>query len=211
MPNLALFDFDNTITVNDNFTPFVLYAVPNYRVAAGAALLSPLLAAYKTGALPATKIRAAVAMLGFFGRSEADVRQSGYDYARKQLPKFIRPEALRRIAWHKSQGDKVVVVSASLDVYLTEWCRQHELDLICTILEARGGKMTGRYLGGDCTGVEKARRLRARHNLGAYDSIFAYGDSEEDQAMLALASKKFFRWRCLDDAKELENAANFNN
>lgn len=210
MASLALFDFDNTITTNDNFTSFVHYSIPKHRVIAGTVLLSPLIAAYKMDILSASNMRAAVAMLGFCGRSKEMVRYLGLNYARNAIPDFIRPETLRRIEWHKKQGDAVVVVSASLDVYLTEWCKQRNLDLICTVLETRGGRLTGRYLGGDCTGDEKARRVRSLYDLGAYDSVYAYGDSEEDNAMLALASKRFFRWHCLDDAKEVVDAANFN-
>ncbi len=195
MPDLALFDFDNTITVNDNYTPFIHFSVPKYRIIAGVVLLAPFIAAYKIGALPATKMRTMVTMLGMRGRSEGDVRQLGLDYGTKHLPGVLRPEALERITWHQGRGDTVVVVSASLDVYLARWCENVGVDLICTMLEVRDGKLTGRYLGGDCTCHEKARRVRERYDLNAYGTIYAYGDSKEDEAMLALANKRFFQWK----------------
>jgi phosphoserine phosphatase len=89
----------------------------------------------------------------------------------------------------------VVVVSASLDVYLSEWCKEVGVELICTELEARGGILTGRYRHGDCTGKEKARRVRERYDVRAYEVVYAYGDTKEDEAMLALAQRRFFRWR----------------
>jgi phosphoserine phosphatase len=84
-------------------------------------------------------------------------------------------------------------VSASLDAYLAPWCQQHGLDYICTILEHRRGRLTGRYVEGDCAGFEKVRRIRARFDLGQYATLYAYGDSLEDRHMLELADKKFYR------------------
>jgi hypothetical protein len=111
------------------------------------------------------------------------------------LPRWFRPEALERIRWHKERGDTVVVVSASLRPYLEDLCRGLELELVCTELEARGGVLTGRYLGGDCTGPEKARRVRAAHDLARYSTIHAYGDTREDADLLELATRRYYRWR----------------
>jgi HAD superfamily phosphoserine phosphatase-like hydrolase len=119
----------------------------------------------------------------------------GHSYAREKLSAITSPRALEKIGWHKAQGDAVVVVSASLDVYLSDWCKEVGVELICTELEARGGTLTGRYRHGDCTGKEKARRVRERYDLRAYEVVYAYGDTKEDEAMLALAHKRFFRWQ----------------
>jgi phosphatidylglycerophosphatase C len=100
----------------------------------------------------------------------------------------VRKEALDRIQWHKSQGDVIVVVSASLDVYLSERCKTLGLQLICTQLEARRGVLTGRYQRGDCSGKARSQRVQA----------YAYGDTKEDNEMLALAHRKYFRWQELE-------------
>ena len=194
MPNLALFDFDGTITFKDTFTPFVYYAVNPRRLAIGKIVLSPLIAAYILGVFPASWMRACITAFGFRGRLEADIRRLGSSYSREKLSEVIRPQALSRIQWHQARGDVVVVVSASLDAYLSDWCKEHGLDLICTELEARGGKLTGRYRLGGCTGKEKARRIRERYDLKAYPDVYAYGDTREDEEMLNLASKRYFRW-----------------
>lgn len=193
--NLALFDFDGTISFGDTFTPFLHFAVEPKRKAAGRVVLIPLIVGYKLGIVSQSAARARVAAFGFRGRREADVRLAGSNYARDVLPRVIRPKALKRINWHKAQGDVVVVVSASLDVYLAEWCRGLELDVICTELEARDGTLTGRYRDGDCTGKEKARRILEKYNIRDYPVVYAYGDTTEDHEMLSIANKKYFRWR----------------
>src|SRR5215203_1934115 len=68
------------------------------------------------------------------------------------------------------------------------------LPCICATLEERAGAFTGRYVGGDCSGPEKVRRVKQRFDLAAYDVIYAYGDSVEDRELLELADEKWYRW-----------------
>lgn len=192
--NLALFDFDGTITHGDTFRPFIDFAVGRPRRVLGGLLLGPVVAAYGLGYVPATRMRALAAFCGFRGRPEDELNALGARYA-STFEGLVRAEALERIHWHRAAGDRVVVVSASLRPYLRAWCDSVGLELICTELESRRGVLTGRYLGGDCTGPEKARRVRARYELASYPVIYAYGDTHEDRELLRLASKRYFRWR----------------
>ena len=192
--DLALFDFDGTITSTDTWTPFMRQTVRPSRIAAGRLLLAPIVIGYKAGMVSASRGREAAARVGFRGEDAARVRRFGAEYAAMTLPTQVRQEALDRIAWHQSRGDDVVVVSASLDVYLAPWCMGRSLACICTTLEERDGRFTGRYVGGDCTGLEKVRRIRQRYDLGRYEVVYAYGDSGEDREMLELAHRKYYRW-----------------
>jgi phosphatidylglycerophosphatase C len=195
MKNLALFDFDGTITSSDTFTPFIVHAVEARRLAVGKVMLSPLVLGYKLGVLPASRMRRSIVRFGFRGRLESEVRKAGLEYSQSRLGRVVRPKALERIRWHQAEGDEVVVVSASLDVYLADWCRELNVALICTELEATEGVLTGRYRGGDCSGQEKPRRILERYDLQSYGVVYAYGDTAEDQAMLDLATRRFYRWR----------------
>lgn len=192
--NLALFDFDGTITTGDSFKAFVFHAVERGRFVRGTLRLSPLILGYYLRVVPATRLRAAIVRAGFRGRGVAEVNELGGRYARR-LPAMVRPHALERIEWHKARGDTVVVVSASLEPYLRPWCESLGLELICTELEVKDGVLTGEYAGGDCTGVQKAARVRARYDLSRYSEIYAYGDTAEDSALLELGSRRSFRWR----------------
>ena len=195
MPNLALFDFDGTITFSGTFLPFVYRAVEPTRMAVGKVVLSPLIAAYKLGILSSSRMRASIVRVGFRGRQAVDVRRIGLEYGHEVLPGVVRPEALEKICWHKEQGDRIAVVSASIDVYLSAWCNDLGLDLICNEFETREGVLTGRYRDGDCSGREKSRRVLEKYDVGSYPTVYAYGDTEEDAEMLSLAHKKYFRWR----------------
>jgi len=193
--DLALFDFDGTITTRGTYPGFIRFALrPRRKIVAGI-LLGPLVVGYRAGLVSDRAIRMAMSRIVFKGEQAQHLRRLGERYAAEALPGLIRSVALERIAWHTARGDRVVVVSAALDVYLEPWCATMGVDVICTQLEADGGRVTGRYVSGDCCGQEKARRIRERYTLSEYSAVYGYGDTEEDREMLDLADQKFFRWR----------------
>lgn len=196
--NLALFDFDGTITVGDTFSPFLRFAVRPSRVALGGLLVSPFVLGYRLRLVSASRARPIVARVAFQGERVDTVRALGRKYATEVLPNVLRPNALERIDWHQRQGDVVVVVSASLDVYLDPWCEAIGVQRICTELEVRNGRLTGRYRQGDCSGDAKVRRIREQHDLSRYPVIYAYGDTSEDRDMLELAHRRYYRWAEVD-------------
>jgi len=198
--NLALFDFDGTITNNDNFTSFVRYAVHRRRLILGRIVLFPILLCYKLRLISATRTREIVSIVAFRGRKIFDLMNVGRTYSQEVLPQFIRENALRRIRWHKEQGDRIVVVSASLGVYLRPWCEHYGLEVICTDFEVKEGIVTGRYRLGDCTGEEKAKRIAEKCDIREYSRVYAYGDTSEDREMLSLANIKYFRWKEVGEA-----------
>lgn len=193
--NLALFDFDGTITTKETWPIFMRSAIPRGRQAIGIISIAPWLIGYKLGVVPVATVRSVITSIGLRGVPEDRVREVGQYFSRTVLPPLIRPVALERIKWHQAQGDIVVVVSASLELYLTEWCRARGLQLISTQLESRDGVLTGRFLGGQCCGEEKVRRIRAAYQLSDFPAVYAYGDTAEDQDMLRIANRKYYRWR----------------
>ncbi len=197
--NLALFDFDGTITDRDMFLPFMAHAVPPLRLALGKTLLAPLGLGYKAGLWSGRWPRSAAVRWAFSGVAETALRTAGEDFARTVLPTVLRPAAMQRIGWHKARGDRVVVVSGNFELLLAPWCRQHALELIGSRLAVRGGRLSGHYLGAQCVGEEKARRVRASLDLDAFTRIHAYGDTAEDHALLALAHERHWRGQRLPD------------
>lgn len=193
--NLALFDFDGTLTTRETYGDFMRHAVSPLRRALGTPLFAPMLALYKLGLVSGNRIRRHVAAFGLRGASVAQVHAAGARFAAEHVPPLLRADAMQRLAWHKRQGDTVVLVSGELDFYLAPWCQTHGVELICSRMASRGDRLTGHYLGAQCVGEEKARRVRERYDLGAYDACYAYGDTPEDAAMLALAQRRFYRGR----------------
>jgi phosphatidylglycerophosphatase C len=197
--NLALFDFDGTITSGDSWTPFMGLATGPVRKALGYTVLLPVGAGYYAGLVAGRTARPLYTHVAFRGVEAERVRDIGARYAANVLPLMVQPRAVEQIAWHKANGDTVVVVSAALGLYVQPWCESVGIDCIATELEERHGRFTGRIRGGECTGPEKAVRVRRRYDLTRFGEIYAYGDTEEDRELLALADRRFYRWTALDE------------
>jgi HAD superfamily hydrolase (TIGR01490 family) len=191
--DLALFDFDGTITTHETMPAFVRATAGRPRLVAGYLLLWPVILGYKLGMVSGSRVRAAIVRVAYTGRSAVWLRTRGEAFARDYLDRHLRAEAMRRIAWHRARGDAVMIVSGGLADYLQPWAGAHGLELSCSALESRRGRLTGRYAGPQCAGEEKARRAAARFDLSAFDRIHAYGDTAEDELLLAMATDRFYR------------------
>jgi phosphatidylglycerophosphatase C len=185
---VAAFDFDGTLTRHDSLLPFLVRLTGWPRVALALARVAPRLvqASRNSGDRDAAKERLLVHLLA--GRRYRDVATLGEAYGRALISHAVRPEMRSRVQWHRAQGHDVVIVSASLDVYLHAVARELDAhEVLCTRLEVdEQGACTGRMLGGNCRGPGKAARLR--EYLGAEPvTLWAYGDSAGDDEMLAMA------------------------
>ena len=193
--NLALFDFDGTITDHDMYSEFLRHTATPLRSIMATCLLTPFYLLYKMGWFPASKLRPMYSYVAFAHREQAILDSIGQDYADNIIPNYLRTNAMARIHWHKENGDNIVVVSASLDIYLKHWCEAHDIKLICSELAVHNGTITGYYASGDCSCETKSTKVRAVFDLQSYEKIFAYGDTNEDLAMLALADEKYMNWK----------------
>jgi phosphatidylglycerophosphatase C len=204
MVDLALFDFDGTLTTKDTFKGFIYFSSGPVRTAVGSVALSPLVLGYRQGVVSGATLRRAAAAFCFRGRAVEDLDRHGRRYART-FDAILRPTALARLEWHRAKGDRIAIVSASLSTYLRPFAESRNVELISTELEARGGVHTGFFRGGDCSGEEKARRVRARYALDEFENIHAYGDTREDHALLRLANKRYFCGREVDPRVPVES------
>src|SRR5690606_3935933 len=118
------------------------------------------------------------------------ILQLAQGYAQKLLLK-LNPKLLEQLRQHQELGHEVVLVSASLDLYLKPVCSYLNIDLICSEVEVKAGKLTGFYQTPDCSNTQKKIRIVEKYNLDNYAEIYAYGNSEEDEEMLSLATYSY--------------------
>ena len=116
--DLALFDFDGTVTTRESLPAFVPSDTPVWRVALAAPPLAPLILVYRRGWLSGTSIRAAIARAAFAGVPVAAYQAAGAAFARDVIPALLRPQAMARIQWHQRRGDTVAVISGNFDAVL---------------------------------------------------------------------------------------------
>lgn len=190
---IAFFDFDGTITKKDSLIDFIRFAVGDKRFLIGLVVLSPMFAQYILKLISNSNAKEKMISYFFKGFKIDEFEQVAKEYSLNQINNIVRLEALEKLKWHQEQGDKIVVVSASIECWLKPWCDKNNFELIATKLETNGGFLTGKFFTKNCHGIEKVHRIKKQYELEHFDYIYAYGDTEGDKAMLTLANETFYK------------------
>lgn len=191
--NLVLFDFDGTITRDDSLLEFIAYVVGFKKFFRGIFWLSPVLIGYKLKICSNNYARRRLMMYFFAGMSADKFAQICKKYSNTHIEDIVKFSAMAKIAEYKANGDKVVIVTASLEDWLAPWCRAQGLELLGTRIKKKGGVITGEIDGANCYGAEKVRRVREAYDTDAFDRVIAYGDSRGDKEMLEFADEAHYR------------------
>jgi len=186
---VAAFDFDGTLSRKDSLGPFLELVCGRAQLYRAMAVRAPVLAgiAVGIGDRDAEKERLVGRLLA--GRPAPSIREAGERYARSLTEgDALRPDMLERLAWHRAEGHEIVIVSASLDVYLDPLAPQLGVDRVfCTRLGiGPDDRVNGRLEGGNVRGAEKVRRIRTWLDGDAAE-LWVYGDSAGDRELLAEA------------------------
>lgn len=188
--NLALFDFDGTLCSKDSFTGFIFYALSKRHIVKQGLKILPWIQAYYLNFYPAHAMRAKLFRSMFRDTPAIELQRLGEEYA-QELVSALSPEIFAQLQQHQLLGDQVVLVSASIDIYLAPLCKLLGIELICTETQIKNGMMTGYYSTPDCSSEQKKLRIREQYPLKHYQRIYAYGNSSEDLDMLSLATHPF--------------------
>jgi HAD superfamily hydrolase (TIGR01490 family) len=194
---VAAFDLDGTLTNGGSVLPFLVAVRGALPVAvATTRTLPPLARAAAVGgtAADAAKEQLFVRVLG--GLRAGDVDAVGADFAARHIRARVRPEVQRRLHWHRDQGHRIVIVSASPECYVGPAAELLGADdfLATRLAVDPDGRLTGRYEGKNCRGSEKYARLvswlRVNGLVGSGNEqpvLWAYGNSRGDLRLLGAA------------------------
>ncbi len=106
-------------------------------------------------------------------------------YVHYRLPEIMNKPVLDELMKEREDAE-VFVVSASLDLWLEPWCKEHKVELICTNFDLHQKTL----LTPNCKGEEKVRRIKERLALSNYQDIYCVGNLPQDKAMLQLGNRK---------------------
>ena len=190
---IAFFDFDGTITRKDSFFLFLKFVLKN-KFYIKLIINLPILICYKLNLLSNAKAKELVLKLCIKNMEEKELDSKMEDFT-LVLETICMQSALEKIKWHKNNNHEVVIVSASLELYLKKLAKKLGMELIATKLKIKNGKITGELGSPNCYGEEKVKRIKEKYDLNLYSSIYAYGDSKGDKEMLKITSpnKAFYR------------------
>lgn len=188
----AFFDFDDTLSKGDSIFPFLLYCIK--RGLAPKHQLFKAAAGFLRWKIQPSSGRAVKEMtLSFIkGHTVDEMDNIARDFFRDVQQKFFFEDAAPELFSLREKGVKIVVVSASSDLYMKVLPEFLPVDaVISTVCETADGRYTGK-IGKNCKGAEKVRRIRnwlEKQGLGIDKEHSAgYGDSPSDAPMLLLTA-----------------------
>ena len=194
MRRIAAFDFDGTITRKDTLIEFLRFAGGSARFFAVFALYSPLLVLMKLKLYSNQKAKERIFAHYFKGMPIAKFDDLCRRFFEQKGQSLIYDDAKAQIAKHKEQGDKVVIISASIANWVCHFAQALKADkLLATQVEVQDGKLTGRFLTANCYGKEKVNRLLSAYPQRESYYLIAYGDSLGDKELLQFADEQHFK------------------
>ncbi|MDQ2724183.1 MAG: HAD-IB family hydrolase, partial [Actinomycetota bacterium] len=190
---VAAFDFDGTLVPGDSLRPYLMAVLGRVGMATALArAASPMLRGYATDGRDGAK--AALLVRALAGVPVAHAADIGVRFG-AALASRVKPDLAARLRWHRDRGHRLILVSASLTLYLDEFGHRAGFDqVIATKLAVSGlgpdAVLTGVMEGTNVRAQEKERRLRAAIGEDPVE-LWAYGDSAGDREMLAMADHPY--------------------
>jgi HAD superfamily hydrolase (TIGR01490 family) len=187
---VAAFDLDGTLTRHDTYIPYLIGFLIRHPWRIFRLWNLPWhIALYAIGKVDNSGIKQQF-LVSFLGGVEREQISTWTNtFLVKLLRRGIRQEALITLEKHRKKGDHLVLLSASLDIYVNEFgCRLGFDETICTNVEWFNGKLTGRLSSKNCHGREKISRLISRYRIETTNFI-AYADDISDVPLLLMVDK----------------------
>ena len=190
---VVAFDFDGTLTVSDSFTAFLRWQAGAVDYYAAMARLAPAAAAYLIHR-DLTKLKSATVRTFLAGLPRKALEEDAAEFAADAAPLLLRPDALKVWRRHRQEGARMVIVTASPEQIVAPFARGLGADLLIgsRLSFDMADRVGTKLYGLNCRGPEKARRLREALGLEVQLSV-AYGDTDGDREMLAMADESFLR------------------
>lgn len=191
-PRIVVFDLDVTLTRYDTFVPFVAGYLRHHRRRRSLALWRlplNLLKFWRWGDRTWVKTQMLRAFMG--GEPRARIEAWVTRFVDDLLVEAMREEGLERLRAYQREGVRVILASASFDVYVRQVAEKLGIDEVLATRVAWNSR--DRLVGMDgenCRDDEKLRRVKALDDMPDDGiGVAAYSDSHADLPLLAWAAQ----------------------
>ncbi len=189
MAGTAIFDLDRTITRAPTWTWFLLHVNGKKPLFWGQfAVIVLRMIAYKLRLVPRTSIKAA-GVKTLKGHDRAQLQTKADAFVANILETGLRPGAVAAINAHKTRGDRLVLVTAAVDVVANPLAHALGFDQVISTRLIWPANTNGPVLdGANCYGAEKQRRIAEVEATQPFASpLYAYSDHISDLDLLVRA------------------------
>mgnify|MGYP003617398765 FL=1 len=193
MKKLYLFDFDGTLTYKDTmFFFFLFYNSMKFYVQFVKHI--PLFVLLKLKLADAEKVKKSFISSILKGESRTKIEKKSQSFFEKYQDEIFRVNALEFINNIDRTQTESYIVSASLDIWVKPFAEKLEMKLLSTRAEFKNDIFTGNFIGKNCNGPEKVKRIIETVNERKFDKIIAFGDTSGDREMLSWADESHFEF-----------------
>jgi phosphatidylglycerophosphatase C len=188
---LAVFDLDGTITRRDTLLPYVMgFPMSTPRKLLGVLVFVGSLFLFVIGLLDHGQLKSAFIRCTLGGQTRARINAWTTDFVPGVLEHGVFADALSRIAQHRAEGARLVLMSASTDLYVPVIGRALGFDdVICTGVQWNGDRLEGHLSTPNRRGSEKTRCFEALRKVHPGLVTAAYGNAGSDLEHMQLADQ----------------------
>jgi phosphatidylglycerophosphatase C len=191
---VAVYDFDGTITDRHTFWRFLKVLTGKYRFWFIVVTMIPWIFGIYYRGTSVMDAREVLIKRLLKGISEKHFKKVCEDFAKNEIPHWVKPEALASIQQHLASGSELLLISNSALHYLKPWATAVGIKTVfgSEFAVDAHGLLTGELNGTHCQGEEKLRCLK--QHLGQLEDyeLHVFGDSEGDLDMLAAADFAYY-------------------
>ena len=179
--SIAVFDLDGTITRRDTFLPYMRGWLRRHPRRGSKWTLLGALWRFAAGGRDRGRLKSELIVGLMSGATQAEVAEWSREFVAGLDDRMLFPGALEAIERHRQAGDWLVLLSASVDLYVPRIGARFGFDeTICTGIAWRDGRLDGALTTPNRRGSEKLRCIESLRTRFPGTSIAAYGNSGSD-------------------------------
>jgi len=190
MQKIIFTDLDGTLTLRDTYSRFLLRHISLKCIILNSHVLLKVFILYLFGKKDGNDVKVVTFKVFFSNKNIKELSLNTKEF-------------ISNIAWNKpvldlikqeqvANNTKVIIVTASPDIYIKEICDYLGYDgYISTSLELNHNILTGNFIGKICNFNEKVKKIKIFLNEETYSTI-SYGNSKGDYAMLGYCNESYF-------------------
>ena len=192
---LAIFDLDGTLTRRDTYLAYLAGFTRKHphRITRLHTLPLDVARFYSSPMRDNAWLKQRFLHAVLAGVDRATVRAWTREFNERLFETGLRRAALEQVADHRRLGHRLMLATASLDIYVHDLAdRLGFTDVVCTHVEwDPNDRLTGRLAGTNCHGQEKAARVIAHlRNTGKGWRTFVYTNHHSDVPLLNWADER---------------------
>ncbi len=187
----AIFDLDGTLTKRDTYIPFLVLCMKAFGVRRFSVAFLPFyVLLYLCGIITNGRLKELFLSTILSGISVERLEPVTEKFVSRLIDRGLNRTVHEIVKSHLDQKHNVILATASIDLYVLKFAEKIGIkQVVCTRSEVKDGIITGRLLGNNCHGREKAIRIKTLLSGSGRSASIFYTDHHSDLPLLKKVKK----------------------